>query len=163
VNVVAWLESWIARLYASRHPSRAQFYVDGAPKTKGSLRWLPNRGPIENTRGSTAWKNRMAWMAKSAGIRRLERERPVSIICQFALPRPKSQLRGDGTLKADAPRWPTRERTGDLDKLLRNVFDALKNIAWADDAQVCEVAARKVFADGNTPPGVHVFLEDLED
>jgi Holliday junction resolvase RusA-like endonuclease len=63
---------------------------------------------------------------------------PVTIAVTFTFPRPRS-----------APRrvvWPATRSSGDLDKLLRALFDALTTAGvWEDDARVVGVTARKVY------------------
>jgi Holliday junction resolvase RusA-like endonuclease len=46
----------------------------------------------------------------------------------------------------------------DTTKLLRATEDALRGIAWADDNQVCEQHAFKLYG---MRPGVHVFIETV--
>lgn len=61
----------------------------------------------------------------------------VRLELSFAMPRPKS-----------APKRVTRPtKKPDLDKLIRSVKDALKGVVYADDSQVVEVNARKIFTD----------------
>ena len=74
-------------------------------------------------------------------------EGAVSVQATFYLPRrksprPKKQL------------WP--DRRPDVDKLARSLLDALTNIAFGDDNQVCDLFVRKVYASEDHPPGVEV-------
>lgn len=56
---------------------------------------------------------------------------------------------------------PTKHGTGDVDKLARAVLDALEGIAYANDAQVCALDARKEFDHGGQGPGVYITVTDL--
>jgi Holliday junction resolvase RusA-like endonuclease len=85
---------------------------------------------------------------------------PLSLRVVFYLPRPKT-----------APKRVTEPaKKPDTDKLLRAVMDALTAAGvWADDAQVVQVEARKVFAGGahdeDGPAGVpraHITVEAAE-
>jgi crossover junction endodeoxyribonuclease RusA len=68
----------------------------------------------------------------------------------FALPRPISLPR------------KTRQHTTlpDLDKLLRAVLDALTGVLYADDKQVIELRARKLYAVPPAGPHARITVED---
>jgi Holliday junction resolvase RusA-like endonuclease len=115
------------------------FRVDGTPKPKGSLRHVGNGRMVEQLAGSAPWRERVLWAAKqaatSANLNRLEG--PVWIAAHFYFIPPKS-----------APKsrvwWPTTRTSGDLDKLLRNLFDALVDASVIrDDSQIVDVIATK--------------------
>ena len=68
--------------------------------------------------------------------------------------------------------WPIWERAGDLDKLVRNVLDALGSTskngkmnggAIVDDNLVCRLVAEKCVADdaASWPAGVRIIVETL--
>ena len=78
---------------------------------------------------------------------------PVSVALMFCLPRPK-------TVPFRKRPMPTGRRSGDLDKYIRAVLDALTGEAWVDDSQVCTVWARKVYEDARVGarPGVGVVV-----
>lgn len=78
----------------------------------------------------------------------LLRDVPVSVGVDFLIVRPKSHYgtgRNATVLKASAPERPASRP--DVDKLARAVLDALKGTAYADDGQVVELHARKLFGD----------------
>lgn len=86
---------------------------------------------------------------------------PVSIKMTFFMPRPKKHF-GTGKkatiLRANAPYWHT-SKTGDTDKLVRCVLDALTGIAWADDCQVAHMGSvSKIYGD---TPGVEIGIRGL--
>ena len=60
---------------------------------------------------------------------------PVDCYVSFIIPRPKSHY-GTGKnclkLKASAPRDPTKANTGDLDNLLKSIWDACPIEGWKD-------------------------------
>lgn len=126
-------------------------WVPGAPKTKGSMTWQRGgRGrAVQSVQGSEEW----AWAVESATRRTSPDGRleplcgPVFVRATFWLPVPDV----------------TAARTGDLDKLLRNVLDALtKAGAYGDDVQVTRVETAKYATDGPTDPA-GVLLEFEQD
>ena len=68
---------------------------------------------------------------------------PVSVELTVTLDRP-------ATVTPAARRWPWKSSPnhGDVDKLARAVMDGLaEGLAYANDAQVCELHVRKVYPD----------------
>ena len=127
----------------------AQFRVDGRPRTKGSMKVITPRGRkpmlIEDHAHSLPWRKRI----KSAIIAQVPHVTdsdhrpfalPVRVHATFFFERlgPSAQL---------LP-WPVvnagMNANGDLDKLLRNLLDAMKDARLiADDSLVVELAASK--------------------
>lgn len=78
-------------------------------------------------------------------------EGPVRLRAVFYLPRPKSYPRW---------RWLAWQKP-DLDKLARSTMDGLtEGLVWTDDAQVVELAVRKVYAI-DRPTGALLRIEPL--
>jgi len=73
----------------------------------------------------------------------------VRLSLAFYLPRPKS-LPKRATAHTKAP---------DLDKLVRSCCDALSQIVFRDDSQVCELVAVKHYAGAGQPPRLEVAVE----
>lgn len=74
----------------------------------------------------------------------------VKVTAIFYLPKAKS-------MRAE---YPINQRSGDLDKYLRALLDAItKAGAWVDDSLVVEVEAYKLYASGE--PGVAVTVKSL--
>jgi Holliday junction resolvase RusA-like endonuclease len=64
---------------------------------------------------------------------------PVRVEVTFTLKKPASAPKRRRT-------WPAKQRSGDVDKLTRAIFDSLTDAGvWGDDAQVVEVLARKTY------------------
>lgn len=125
------------------------FWVDGHPTTKGSFRPVRTaRGLrlIPQLAGSRPWANAVAWSAKAAGLRPVDEA--VTVTLEFFFARPKKSKHG----------FPYR---GDTDKLARNCLDALKGIAYTDDAQVVQLVASKAYA-GDKGPGAWVRVASAE-
>jgi hypothetical protein len=153
-------------------------FVPGAAKTKGSM-VMRNRATgamKESVVGSSAWRVLMAQTVRDDIARRqppvAELRSPwpgavsVTVVAYLSpgvrMPRSWSEYRD----------WPIWERAGDLDKLVRNVLDALgsksKNPkmnggAIVDDNLVCKLVAEKHVAgpSGALSAGVRIVVETL--
>lgn len=108
-------------------------FIPGLPKTKGSMEHVGGGKMRESVEGSTRWKRIMAGLIHDQYRR------------SFSAPYP-----GPCSVLADAYFDCTGEdliregATGDTDKLMRNVMDALKDAgAYIDDAQVVDERLRK--------------------
>lgn len=117
-------------------------WVPGRPKTKGSLTVVNGRhGIATDTPASKRWRQLMAY---TVGLTLAPRggtlEGPVVVVAVFHLP------------AVDV----AAGRVGDLDKLARNLLDALTDAGvYGDDVQVTRLLVDKVEADmGGRGPGV---------
>lgn len=112
-------------------------WVPGRPKTKGSLTVVNgSRGTVADTPASKRWRQLMAYAV--AGMIKAPLEGPVIVAAVFHLP-VKDAAAG---------------RVGDLDKLARNLLDALTDAGvYGDDVQVTRLIVDKVEA-GERGPGV---------
>jgi Holliday junction resolvase RusA-like endonuclease len=145
-------------------PDRLHFIIMGVAAPKGSTRAFvvrkkgetgPGRAVIvpDNKAPARLW----AGAVQEAASRAVQEQRqgqpilgPVRVRVVFHLPRPKSLKRGvlEHTKKPDA------------DKLARNVGDALRQIAYEDDASVVEWAIRKCYA--VDAPHADIFVEAVD-
>lgn len=101
----------------------------------------------------TAWRSAVTAAAHDAGCGAAPLAGPVRVRVIFYLERPKSY---------PAWRWLPWTKP-DLDKLCRSTLDALTaGHVFGDDAQVVELAARKVYALGR-PTGALIRVEPLAD
>ena len=166
-------------------------FVPGAAKTKGSM-VVRNRATgamKESVVGSSAWRALMAQAVRDDIARRHctggnggrdcghrppfscgavePHEGPVSVTVVAYLAQPQTPRFLDSLWY-----WPIWERAGDLDKLVRNVLDALGSKsrnpkmnggAIVDDNLVCLLAAGKHVADveRHMPAGVQVTVSTL--
>lgn len=81
---------------------------------------------------------------------------PLKLRCVFVLPRPKNK----NWKRKPMPReWHTH--TPDTDNLVKAVKDALNEIVWQDDSQVCVYDIIKWIASGDESPHVEVTIETL--
>lgn len=141
----------------------AEVWIPGRPRSKGSLKVITPRGQkprlIEDHKHSKPWRQRMVnGFRLIAPLSRAELPYagPVSVVATFVFER-------HGETSKTLP-WPTLNAgvnaQGDLDKLLRNLLDALQDAeVIADDAQVCEVITSKIWG-GEAGVRVSVFALD---
>lgn len=120
------------------------FVVSGVPAPKGSMRAFKSRnGKVVVTHDNPAtapWAQRVAWAARAEMRGRAPFTGPVSLRLHFYLPKPKAAVKEGRDMPCVKP---------DVDKLQRNVLDALSGILYSDDGQVTSVHASKEYA---TPP-----------
>lgn len=134
------------------------FEVEGVPRPQGRKTAI-TRGRrtvvVESGRALLRpWQEAIAGEAARACSRPLEG--PIVLDLGFLMPRPKTHFRTGAhadELRLDAP--IAHAHRPDLDKLARAVLDALTGIAYLDDGQVAELAARKVYG---APAGVRVVV-----
>jgi Holliday junction resolvase RusA-like endonuclease len=134
------------------------FWVPGAPKTKGSLtpraprchccdacRGYVGQPQLRDSAGSKRWRQLVAYSAECAmrGVTQgWPLTGPVELDLTYCLPVDVAKLIEQGS--------------GDLDKLERNIFDALQDAGvYANDAQVVACTHRK-WAEGAGGPGVRI-------
>jgi len=136
------------------------FEVRGTPMPKGSTTRMPHgatipAGTAESRRRMEQWRMDIRHAARDAMGDRPMMTVPVRLMCEIALPVPKSMpKRYQG--------WKPHTTKPDIDKLLRMLSDALTGIVWADDSQVCVSAINKVYAwDGIT--GASIQVEPISD
>lgn len=149
--------------------------IPGDPAPKGSLKCIG--GPkgkghrlIEDNTRTKPWRDKVADVCR----RRLEKYRaaagqPVGAEITFTLARPASHMgagRNAGVVKTSAPAYPVSHSTGDVDKLLRLILDALQDAdVLPDDCAVVETTSRKRYPEDESldpdvlaHPGVVVRL-----
>ena len=126
------------------------FFVPGTPQPKGSSVAFKGRHTnkiiVKNAnKKSMPWQNQVSWEANE---RRPEVpwEGPISISLEFNFVCPKSSKRRSPTVRPD------------LDKLARNMLDALEGIFYQNDAQVTALFLSKSYADA---PGVMVSIREV--
>lgn len=83
---------------------------------------------------------------------------PLSVDVVAVFPRTKGQ-----TWKRRAMPRIRHAKKPDCDNLLKSICDALNELAWADDAQVCECWIEKWIAAGDEQPGVVITVREAGD
>jgi len=127
-------------------PAPLQFTVEHKPAPKGSLAPKGRRGQrvrlVEQVKGSKPFRVAVAEAARAALAGRagfpLVGPVEVQMVCAFVKPPSYPKRRRC---------WPVSQGTGDMDKLARNVLDALTDAGVVgDDSQVCRLIADKDYA-----------------
>jgi Holliday junction resolvase RusA-like endonuclease len=77
---------------------------------------------------------------------------PIRMTILFKLSKPGKGKKGS---KMEHPAV-----TPDLDNLIKAVTDALNKIVFNDDAQICELSAKKIYVEKN--PGIEIWLEEYK-
>lgn len=150
-------------------------FVPGAAKTKGSME-IRNRATgamKESVVGSSRWRALMAQAVRDDIERRPSwREVPwpgaVTVTVEAYLAPPLLGRIGSGRPWD----WPVWTQAGDLDKIVRNVLDAIGSTsknpkmnggAIVDDNLVCRIVASKHVAGPSSalPAGVRIVVETL--
>jgi len=108
------------------------------------------------------WRTAISTAAKRLTPSDWHTKMGVSLTITFILARPKSHFRSNGKLKDTAPRL-CLGRIGDLDKLVRAVFDALTGIAYDDDSQVFDLHAERRYAVGYEKTGAIITVTAIND
>jgi Holliday junction resolvase RusA-like endonuclease len=159
--------------------SLVAFTVYGKPEPQGSVRaFVPtykNGEPMRRAGGSIivnltstnaalkAWRKGaqkdIAAALEEDGLTPGATPDPVRVEATFYLQRPKAHCgtgRNANTVKASAPAYPVGRP--DVDKLLRALLDALTGTVVADDSQVVEALARKVYCGPHDEPRCEVSV-----
>ena len=110
-----------------------------------------------NPRALKAWRECVAqatWRAMQEREFQIDAlQGPVEMICWFYFEKPKS----------NRTTLPISRQVGDLDKLLRAVSDGIVDGGGMDDdSQICQISGSKMWADGNTRPGVMIYLSTID-
>lgn len=138
-------------------------YKDGTPVYKNGkplVRVRPNNGrALEQNAGGIA---SVAVAAREAAGVDLLRDVAIHVTLRFYMPSPSYRYgtgRNAGLLKDSATARPAKRP--DVDKLVRQVLDAITGVIYADDGQVVSLLAEKHYAEGNQPPRIEVEVSVL--
>jgi crossover junction endodeoxyribonuclease RusA len=118
--------------------------VSGRPISQGSMSVFRGRIVHQKSRELMAWRGVIYEMCRDMMD---PLDGPVKVSITFRMPEPKGNNR----------RWP--HVRPDVDKLARAVLDGLTGAAFADDCQVVDLRARKVYG----TPGAEITIEGLHD
>lgn len=135
----------------------ASFHVPGRPRTKGSLKVITPRGRkpilIEDHAHSEPWRKRIkaAILAQCSPFETIAVPFAMRATFVFEQAGPSAQHLSWPVLNAGV------NASGDLDKLLRNLLDAMQDSGLIlDDCLVVQVITSKAWANEYRTPGVHV-------
>jgi Holliday junction resolvase RusA-like endonuclease len=127
---------------------RSRVFVDkgGNPRTQN---YTPTRHPVNVFKAAA----QQAFATEYDGP---PLEGPLAVTLVFVLPRPGGKV---WKMKPMLRYWHAKRP--DIDNLSKAIMDALSDLAWRDDAQVCDISASKVVAAGDEQPHVEVGIERL--
>lgn len=129
------------------------FFVPGAPAPQGSKRHVGHGILVESSKQVKPWRSDVktaAWVTMSnSGLTPFDG--PVTASLEFVMPRPKS---------APKRTTPPAVKRPDIDKLIRAVLDAVKDVVWLDDSQVTVLHSRKRLAEIGETPGLYMTVHD---
>ena len=126
-----------------------KFFVEGHPKPKGS--WTPIKGKkgriflIPASKLTAAWCKSAEKQIKSLWTHKMITG-AVKTKFEFLVPRPKTVKR----------KYPIGKYEGDIDKLVRALFDAMTGTVYVDDSQVVASSETQRYTDDI--PGVWVTI-----
>lgn len=133
------------------------FYVFGVAAPKGSLRHVGGGRLIEQVAASAPWREKVNAAALEAAAEQRwfhNQYEPVVVTIEFAVPKPKSVRRF----------FPVTRGSGDIDKLSRNVLDAISDTRKAvgvlrDDSCVIDLHAKKRFTVEGMQSGAWIYID----
>lgn len=150
-------------------PGAVTFRVEGmAAAPQGSKRHVGKGVMIESCANVKSWRLLVVHAAIAAKVPLLRG--PVTMSVVFLFQRPANHYRRDGTLKPLNPSLvsaTSREApayhcvTPDRDKILRSTQDALKGLAYTDDARVVGGDSEKRWCVGDERPGALITVIPL--
>jgi crossover junction endodeoxyribonuclease RusA len=129
------------------------FTVYGKPEPQGSSKAFVRGGRAVITSANPnlhEWRTQAGYAARSASDGILL-DGPVLVHVSFYVSRPKSRPKRD----------VLPDRKPDVDKLSRALLDAITGVLIRDDAQVCELLARKWYVGPGESPRAVVTVEEL--
>lgn len=119
--------------------SAVAFDIIGIPGPQGSKRHVGRGVMVESSKKVGPWRDSVALAGRAAMAGRPPLDGPLTLTITFRFPATSSWRAAD---KVRGWRW--KDRTPDLDKLLRSTLDGLTTAGVvADDARIVEVTAGK--------------------
>jgi Holliday junction resolvase RusA-like endonuclease len=103
-----------------------------------------------------AYRETIQWHARAAGCRTTLAPVAMTVEAVFPLPGSASKRK-----REEMAGTPHALASGDLDNVVKAIGDALNGVAYADDAQVCELRARKRWCNEGESPHVRVEIEEV--
>lgn len=140
-----------------------QFFVPGLAKPAGSKKAFAFKrrngsigaSVVDDCAKSRDWKA----MVADVGAKHFKGSQllggPLRVTFTFVVTRPQLHIRKNGSVKPDAPGYPTKRP--DVLKLARAAEDALTGVVWADDSQIVTETIMKRYG---LLPGVTIYIED---
>ena len=131
------------------------------PAPQGSKTYMGHGVMVESCKQVKYWRSVVTGEALKACKQMLLGQ--VHLDIEFVFSRPKSHYgsgRNAAKLKESAP--VLHSNKPDLSKLIRSTEDALTNIAYKDDSQVCKISSLKRYADQGELPGAIITIRPFD-
>lgn len=122
----------------------------------GAVR-MTGRGKFvkSNAQRYLAYKETIEWQTKAQMKNKELITGPIAVNVLFHMPIPKNLSKK----KKDESIGKYHIKRPDTDNLIKGVFDALNNLVWKDDNQVCKIAAKKIYSES---PRIEIEINELE-
>lgn len=130
---------------------RHRFRVMGKGDAAIAVPYLPKKHAVHGWKAAVA----LLYQAANAGVAPLDG--PLEVALAFVLPRPESYTTKRGP---NVRAW--HDRKPDPDNLVKAALDALKGVAWRDDAQIARMSIAKVMASATEPPGMWIEVRKID-
>jgi len=142
-----------------------RFFVPGTPKPQGSKKAFYNPRlkramVVEGSDKLKPWRDSVTSVAMQHRADKIDNGEPVRVVMIFALKRPKQHFTSIGALSKKGRENPRPCKKPDIDKLERGILDALTDITFGDDCDVCEVAKMKAWT--RATPGLYCAVESCD-
>ena len=125
------------------------YTVEGHPAPQGSKRHVGNGRLIEASKRLKPWRDEVIRVTQQMADTVDQLEGPLYVRLEFRVPRPKTVTRD----------YPVTRSSGDLDKLIRGVFDGVQiGGLIADDSNIVDVRASKRYSSN---PGVTIYIDKI--
>lgn len=140
---------------------KVRFWVPGVPKPQGSKRGFATKTGkvvmVESSAGVKDWRYDIKGFAMQAmQTREMIVDAPVYARINFIMKRATNVSPSKTTP-------PAIKKVGDVDKLVRAVFDAVTGIVYADDCLVTDLQATKRIAEFREQPGAWIEIGDVHE
>lgn len=113
------------------------------------MNYTPSKAPVNDFKASVR-------LAASEVHQGAPLDGPLSVWLECVMPRPKVMC----WKKKPTPRVPHVSKP-DCDNLAKACLDALKQLAWQDDAQIADLRVTKAIAAGDEQPHVVITISPL--
>ena len=137
---------------AMNNPLDITFWVPGHPKAQGSMRAFvnpkTNKVIMPQDKKVLSWRGVISTYAMQAMVKYPMSLKPVFLELTVCLSRPKAHCYSGkrlGQIRETAPKYPAAHNTGDIEKHIRSVNDALQGVVFKDDCQVVAAVGYKVY------------------
>lgn len=132
-----------------------RFFVPVKPRPWQRARKGRGKREFFNTKEIKAYKSAVSMWARQSKVSKLEG--PVFLLVRCLWPSKKP----DRVRSPREPEFRSTAKKDDADNMAKAVMDALSDVAYHDDGQVCLLATTKEYAAQGAPCGLIVYVGPL--